>query len=123
MTHRAQRSRSRRYEPTPLPRIRLLIPVLAMVISACASQGAQRSCPAGGCPDDSRITADVQAQLKQRPSLAPPNRVSVQVRGGIVYLSGQVASDLQRQDAEAAARGVPGVAKVVNTIALTYGGR
>ena len=106
-----------------LPRVAPLILVLALLICACASQGAPRSCPAGGCPDDAKITADVQAQLNQRPGLAPPNRVYVKVMGGVVYLSGQVASDLQRRDAEDAARSVPGVSKVVNTIALTYSGR
>jgi len=104
-------------------RIGPLILVLGMMISACASPSAQRSCPAGGCPDDAKITAEVQGQLKQRPQLAPPNQVYVSTRGGVVYLSGQVATDLQRHDAEAAARSVPGVAKVVNTIALTYSGR
>ena len=105
------------------PPVLALALVLAVLISACASHSAQQSCPAGGCPDDAKITADVQAQLNQRPGLAPPNRVYVKVIGGVVYLSGQVASDLQRHDAEDAARAVPGVSKVVNTIALTYGGR
>jgi osmotically-inducible protein OsmY len=100
-----------------------LILVFAIMISACASQSAQRSCAAGGCPDDAKITADVQAQLKRQPQLGPPNQLYVSTRGGVVYLSGQVATDLQRHDAEAAARAVPGVTNVVNTIALTYSGR
>jgi osmotically-inducible protein OsmY len=47
----------------------------------------------------------------------------VQTREGVVYLTGQVATDLQRQSAETVAGQVPGVARVVNSIALTYGGR
>jgi osmotically-inducible protein OsmY len=92
---------------------------LAIVLGACASN----PCTGGGCAGDGNITAAVQAQLKQHPALAPPNHVYVKTINGTVYLSGQVATDLQRQEAEAAARQAAGVTTVVNTIALTYGAR
>ncbi len=41
----------------------------------------------------------------------------------VVYLSGQVASELQRLTAESIAQGAPGVRRVVDNIALTYEGR
>jgi osmotically-inducible protein OsmY len=40
-----------------------------------------------------------------------------------VYLTGQVATDLQRQTAESVAREVPGVGEVVNSIAISFEGR
>jgi osmotically-inducible protein OsmY len=55
--------------------------------------------------------------------LQPPNQVYVQTLDGVVYLTGQVATDLQRDSAEAVAHETSGVSRIVNTIALTYGGR
>jgi osmotically-inducible protein OsmY len=92
--------------------------LLGVLLSACAAFNAHRKCGAGGCPGDSQITAAVQAQLDQHRELGPPNRVSVQTLDGIVYLSGQVATPLQRDVAESAARQAAGVSKVVNNIAV-----
>jgi osmotically-inducible protein OsmY len=47
----------------------------------------------------------------------------VQTRDGVVYLTGQVSTDLQRSTAESVTEKVPGVVQVVNSIALTFGGR
>ena len=47
----------------------------------------------------------------------------MQTLDGVVYLTGQVATDLQRDRAEAVAREASGVSRVMNTIALTYAGR
>jgi osmotically-inducible protein OsmY len=47
----------------------------------------------------------------------------VQTLDGVVYLTGQVAADLQRHTAESATREATGVSPVINTIALTYAGR
>jgi len=46
----------------------------------------------------------------------------LRVHGGVVYLTGTVTTDLQRETAENVARQVPGVAQVINSIALSYGG-
>jgi osmotically-inducible protein OsmY len=40
-----------------------------------------------------------------------------------VYLSGQVATDLQRSTADSIARATPGAASVVDIIGLEYNGR
>jgi osmotically-inducible protein OsmY len=61
--------------------------------------------------------------LTQQPALQPPNQVYVQTLDGVVYLTGQVATDLQRDTAESAAHEASGVSRIVNTIALTYAGR
>jgi osmotically-inducible protein OsmY len=88
-------------------------------LSGCLTAG----CTSEECKNDAKITADVQAKLKEHRELGGPNMVYVQTRGGIVYLTGQVATDLQRETAESVAGQVPGVAKVVNSIALTFSGR
>ena len=80
-------------------------------------------CASEECKNDAKITADVQARLKEYRELGAPNTIYVQTREGIVYLTGQVATDPQRQTAEGLAGQVPGVVRVVNSIALTYGGR
>jgi osmotically-inducible protein OsmY len=42
---------------------------------------------------------------------------------GVVYLNGEVATELQRDTATALAREVPGARQVVDMIALEYQGR
>jgi len=46
--------------------------------------------------------------------------VYVATRDAVVYLTGQVATPLQRTDAEELARETPDVRRVVNSISLTY---
>jgi osmotically-inducible protein OsmY len=48
--------------------------------------------------------------------------VYVQTLDGVVYLSGQVATPLQRAEAEDVARQAVGVKVVVNSISLGYRG-
>ena len=80
-------------------------------------------CASEECKNDAKITADVQGRLKEYRELGAPNSVYVQTREGVVYLTGQVATDLQRQTAEDVAGKIPGVVRVVNSIALSYSGR
>ena len=91
-----------------------------VVLPGCMSS---RQCVSEQCKNDAKVTADVQAKFKERRELAAPNMIYVQTREGVVYLTGQVATDPQRQTAESLAKEVPGVVRVVNSIALTYGGR
>ena len=65
----------------------------------------------------------MQLLLQQHPVLAAPNQVYVQTLDRVVYLSGQVATDLQRDTAESAARKAAGAQRVVDSIALPYTGR
>jgi len=85
---------------------------LAVTVGACATY----------LPQDAAITAEVKALLEQHPELRAPNVVYVQTLHRVVYLTGQVSTDLQRQTAEAAARRVAG-RRVVNNISLSYTGR
>jgi osmotically-inducible protein OsmY len=95
--------------------------LLATPLAGCVSSAAQ--CTSAECQADAKITAGVQEKLKEHRELGPPNLVYVQTRRGVVYLTGQVATDLQRETAETIAGHVPGVVNVVNSIALSYSGR
>lgn len=105
---------------TALP---LLLAAHGCALGGCAAVREYRECGYHGCPGDANITAQVQALLGQHPALSAPNRVYVQTLDRVVYLSGQVATGLQRLTAESLARGAPGVGRVVDNIALTYEGR
>ena len=102
------------------PLVLTFILVCALALQSCASSP---KCTSDACQGDAKITAAVQAKLQEHRELSAPNSVYVQTRNGVVYLTGQVATDLQRQTAETVAGQVPGVANVVNSIALTYGGK
>jgi BON domain len=88
----------------------------------CAALDTWRKCGAG-CPGDAEISAAVRARLSQHTELLAPNRVYVSTLDRTVYLSGEVATDTQRLDAEAIARTTPGVPRVVDLISLEYNGR
>ena len=72
----------------------------------------------GGGLDDRTITADVTSAIAQHRDLGPPNEISVDTRDHVVYLSGMVFNSLSGEDAEAIARQVPGVTRVVATIGV-----
>jgi osmotically-inducible protein OsmY len=101
--------------------------LLALLIATTASLGGcavldtWRKCGAG-CPGDAEISAAVRARLYQHTELLAPNQVYVSTLDGIVYLSGEVATDTQRLDAEDIARATPGVTRVVNIIGLEFQG-
>lgn len=91
---------------------------LAIATGGCATH----PCTDSDCAADAQITAAVKAQLKQYRDLGGANQIYVSTHHGIVYLTGQVTTDLQRDKAQAAAEQTPGVTQVVNTIALSYSG-
>jgi osmotically-inducible protein OsmY len=94
--------------------------VLAGVLPGCATF---RKCGFAGCPGDAEITAQVRALFDQHPALEPPNLLEVQTLDHVVYLSGVVDTDLERQMAESVAHEAKGVKKVVDSIGLSGGGR
>ena len=97
--------------------------ILTGSLPGCAAYSAYRKCGSRGCPGDAKITVEVRALLNQHPALGPPNQIYVQTLDRVVYLTGQVATDLQRDAAETIAHEATGVSRIVNTIALTYAGR
>jgi osmotically-inducible protein OsmY len=101
--------------------------VAAMVwlalLPGCAVYETYEKCGLAGCPEDQRITRDVQALLTQHPVLGPPNLIDVKTLDHVVYLNGLVDTDLERQTAESVAAGAQGVARVVNSIGMSGGAR
>jgi osmotically-inducible protein OsmY len=87
--------------------------------SGCALQGGRGL---SGSPEDDGISANVRAQLSQYPSLWSSNSLRVQTYGRVVYLTGQVDTDEQRDLAESVTAEVAGVARVVDTISLSFPG-
>ena len=94
--------------------------ILTGSLCACA---VYEKCGFTGCPGDARITADVKARFNQYAALQPPNLIYVQTLDHVVYLTGQVNTDPERALAKAVAVQIPGVARVVNSINLSYQGR
>jgi osmotically-inducible protein OsmY len=95
----------------------LVILILAGAVPGCATY---EKCKSGGCSGDAQITTNVQALLQQHPDLGPPNSISVRTLDHVVYLSGAVSASEFSAAAESVAHEVPGVTKVVNSIALTH---
>jgi osmotically-inducible protein OsmY len=75
-------------------------------------------CGLAGCAGDARITAEVQALFNQHPALQPPNEISIQTLDHVVYLYGFVDTGMEQRLAEEVATEAPGVARVVNSIAV-----
>jgi osmotically-inducible protein OsmY len=97
-----------------------LASMLAGALPACA---VYQKCGFAGCPGDAKITSDVRAQFLRYPALQPPNLLHVQTLDHVVYLSGQVDTELERSMAASVARQVVGVTRVVNSINFSYEGR
>lgn len=77
-------------------------------------EGADRS--VGRATDDAVIAAKVKTELAANSGLATAGDVNVEVRGGVVQLSGFVSSVDQKQEAEQIAQRVAGVTSVRNSI-------
>jgi hyperosmotically inducible protein len=70
----------------------------------------------GAVVDDSIIAAKVKSELATDAGLGTASAVNVEVRGGVVQLSGFVDSEDEKSRAEAVASTVDGVAEVRNDI-------
>ena len=105
------------------PVARLFPLCCALLLAGCSLYQDLRDCGWRGCPGDEQLTAEVQRQINQHTELLAPNHVYVQTLKHVVYLTGQVATDLQRQIAQSVALQAKGVHRVVNNIAVSYEGR
>lgn len=72
----------------------------------------------GRATDDAVIAAKVKSELAADSGLATAGNVNVEVRSGVVQLSGFVSSADQKHEAEQIARQVAGVTDVSNSIAV-----
>jgi osmotically-inducible protein OsmY len=100
--------------------ILMLAVTLGISSSGCA---AYRKCGFQGCEGDKQITLAVENVIRQYPALEGPNVVRVQTIDHVVYLYGQVNTELERATAREAALSVGGVKRVVNSIGFAYQGR
>jgi osmotically-inducible protein OsmY len=99
------------------PLIRLGSALLSTgALFGCATYGA---CESDSCRHDATITSEVQDSFEKHAALEPPNLLTVHTIKSIVYLNGLVATELQRREAESVALETPGIAMVVNDIAVT----
>src|SRR5215472_4878449 len=100
----------------------ILIFTLALVgaVPGCDAYRTVRECGSQGCPEDRRITAEIEARVAEHRQLLPPSIVYVRTLDGVVYLSGQVMTHLERTEAEDLARQTVGVKRVVNMLSLPY---
>jgi osmotically-inducible protein OsmY len=93
---------------------------LAMLLGgALPGCAVYEKCGLHGCPGDADTTARVHALFDQHPVLEPPNLLHVQTIDHVVYLTGLLDTDLERQIAESVALQAVGVTKVVNSIGLS----
>jgi len=81
-------------------------------ISACATRG-------DAIGDNAKVTRNVNALLAQHAELGPPNLIYVQTLDHVVYLTGTVSAGEMRSTAGEVALTAPGVARVVNNIAVS----
>jgi osmotically-inducible protein OsmY len=89
--------------------------ILTVALPGCATVRERGS----NAADDAKISATVQTQLDGRPELGPPHSIHVQTIDHVVYLNGFVSAGLESETAESVADVAPGVARVVNDIAVT----
>jgi osmotically-inducible protein OsmY len=90
--------------------------LLGAAITGCASYNA---CPGSTCTSDVKTTEAVDAAIIADTDLGPPNQIEVSTYNHVVYLTGIVDSEYQREVAEAIAAQRGGGAKVVNSIGLS----
>jgi osmotically-inducible protein OsmY len=91
--------------------------ILAGALAGCATYN---KCGLEGCAGDAKVTSDVQTVFDQHPDLGAPGAVGVQTLDHVVYLSGFVTTGLERDTAVSLAQSAPGVARVVDSIAVTH---
>jgi osmotically-inducible protein OsmY len=90
-----------------------LVMMLAAALAGCA---VFQKCAPENCATDAKITADVDDLFSQHAEFGPPGTVHVQTINGVVYLNGQVNTDMERQSAETLVLKVPNVKDVVNSL-------
>ncbi len=96
-------------------KLRFGFPLAVALATASAAAVAQQATVSG----DAQIKANVVKSLDRHPELRAPNLISVQTRGGVVYLNGQVSAGQQSATAETVAERTPGVTRVVNSISIS----
>jgi osmotically-inducible protein OsmY len=89
----------------------LLLGVTALTIVACRTNESPEM-----QVDDVQITAQIKSKLAADVGLSTVTNISVNSTNGLVSLAGQVNSEAIKAKAEAAAKSVPKVARVIDNL-------
>ena len=87
--------------------------LLSAVLTGCATY---QKCGFKGCAGDAQITAAVKTEIGNHPDFGPVGNFNVKTLDGVVYISGKVDTDLQKEAIEEALSAVPNVQRVVNSV-------
>jgi osmotically-inducible protein OsmY len=97
--------------------------MLTATLCACADFNEFSKCGSAECSADAQITSEVQRSLNERLQLQAGDQVDAGTVDGVMYLTGRVLLDAERDSAESIAAQTPGVRHVVNTLYVrTTGG-
>ena len=97
--------------------LKAIFPLLFSVfVAACAPTQTSRS--TGQALDDTAITARVKTEIAKTAGIGDAAMINIDTYRGVVSLAGFVDTEQQRATAVEAARGVPGVNRVVNNLEL-----
>jgi osmotically-inducible protein OsmY len=89
----------------------LLFSAMALITVACrTNESPERQV------DDAQITAAIKSKLAADVGLSTVTNISVNSTNGVVTLAGQVDSEAVKVKAEAAAKSVPKVVRVINNL-------
>jgi osmotically-inducible protein OsmY len=88
-----------------------VLPLVCAVLIGCRTNESPKA-----QVDDLQITAQVKSQLVAEIGLSSVTDISINSTNGIVTLSGQVDSPEIKNKAEASARSVPKVVRVINNL-------
>jgi hyperosmotically inducible protein len=84
--------------------------LVGLMLVGCAAMAGRQG--AGEAASDAAITAKVQSSFAADP-LVSASAIGVTTSGGVVYLTGSVKSEQERQRAIQLVQGVPGVKEIV----------
>ena len=87
-----------------------VVVLVGLLLVGCAAMTGRQG--AGEAASDAAITAKVQSSFAADP-LVRASAIGVRTSGGVVYLTGSVKSEQERQRAIQLVQGVPGVREIV----------
>lgn len=91
-------------------KIPMQVVLMALLVALAVAVGCSHT------PTDAKLTSDVQSQIQADQAITNKGQIAVQSSGGVVTLSGNVASDAERSLAGIDAAKVAGVKTVVNNL-------
>ena len=114
--HEELNQRHRRFLGTKAGTKKIHALVAALIVTAALPGCATiEKCGLEGCASDRKITAKVEAIVNAHPEFGPPGTITVQTLNGVVYLDGELADGVDREEVRSIIRRVAGVKKVVSS--------